>query len=432
MSDATPQALPLQAFPSPFRRGQANPRGAAGAPGATGTRAPTGTRDATGTAGGSRRPPESAHAVVGVEAARPDADVDAAPAPGQAPGFIEFRQVRKTFAARRGGAPVTALERIDLSVARSEIVGVIGRSGAGKSTLIRLVNGLEKPSSGRIVVDGVEISSLGERQLGPVRRSIGMIFQHFNLLSSRSVYGNVALPLEIAGVDKAAIRARVEPLLEMVGLADKRDRYPAELSGGQKQRVGIARALATKPSVLLSDEATSALDPETTASILDLLARIQREFGLTILLITHEMSVIRRIAHRVAVIDGGRIVEQGRGAGGFANPGPEVPRSFLARETGRRVPAFVAERLQPDPIPGGRAVMRIVFRGEHATDPVLSQLSRELGLDLNILSGSIERIAGQPFGILLVALPGDADTLARARTFLDARRLHTELIGHVA
>ena len=346
--------------------------------------------------------------------------------------FIDFRQVGKVYPARRDGAAVTALDGIDLSVGRSEILGVIGRSGAGKSTLIRLVNGLEKPSSGRITVAGIEISSLSERELGPVRRSIGMIFQHFNLLSSRSVYDNVALPLEIAGIDKTRIRQRVEPLLDIVGLADKRDRYPSELSGGQKQRVGIARALATKPKVLLSDEATSALDPETTGAILDLLARIQRELGLTILLITHEMSVIRRIADRVAVIDGGRIVEQGRVADVFANPVHETTRSFLDSETGRKVPAFVSEQLQREPIAGGKAVLRIVFRGEHATEPVLSRLSRELNLDLNILSGSIERIGGQPFGILLVAVPGDTLTLDRTKAFLETRKLQAEVIGHVA
>ena len=346
-------------------------------------------------------------------------------------GFICLESVSKVYPGRHGGPAVAALDGVDLSVARGEIVGVIGRSGAGKSTLIRLVNGLEKPTSGRVVVDSIDVGALDERALGPARRSIGMIFQHFNLLSSRTVFDNVALPLEILGADRAGIRRRVEPLLDMVGLADKRDRYPAELSGGQKQRVGIARALATEPKVLLSDEATSALDPETTASILDLLAGIQRELGLTILMITHEMAVIRRIAHRVAVIDGGRIVEQGTVADVFAAPSHATTRSFLGAETGRSVPAWIAERLQQAPVEGGKAVLRIVFRGEHATDPVLSQLSRELGIDVNILSGSIERIAGQPFGILLVALPGGAEALARATGFLADRELHTEVIGHV-
>lgn len=348
-----------------------------------------------------------------------------------AEAFIRLEGVRKTWPARKDGAAVTALDGVDLTIARGEIVGVIGRSGAGKSTLIRLVNGLEKPTAGRVFVGDTEVSALDEAGLGPLRRSIGMVFQHFNLLSSRTVFDNVALPLEIAGVDRTKIRSTVAPLLELVGLSDKRDRYPAELSGGQKQRVGIARALATEPRVLLSDEATSALDPETTTAILDLLAGIQRELGLTVLLITHEMSVIRRIADRVAVIDGGRIVEQGAVADVFAAPAHPTTRSFLGTESGRKVPEYVAARLRPEPTEGSQAVMRIVFRGEHATQPVLSQLTRGLGIDLNLLSGSIERIAGQPFGILLVALPGDPATLARARSFLSERQLAAEVLGHV-
>jgi D-methionine transport system ATP-binding protein len=350
----------------------------------------------------------------------------------EAPALNRHESVRKDYPAHRGRPAVTALEHIDLSVARGEIVGVIGRSGAGKSTLIRLVNGLEKPSAGRVLVDGADIAVLGETALGPARRTIGMVFQHFNLLASRTVFGNVALPLEIAGHRGKIVRERVEPLLERVGLTDKRDRYPAELSGGQKQRVGIARALANGPKILLSDEATSALDPETTAAILDLLAGIKRELDLTILLITHEMSVIRRIADRVAVIDGGRIVEQGPVAEVFAAPTHETTRSFLGSESGRRLPAWIADRLQPTPVEGGRAVLRIVFRGEHASTPVLSRLAREQNLDVNILSGSIERIADQPFGILHVALPGDHRALAHALGFLAGHELRTEVLGHVA
>jgi D-methionine transport system ATP-binding protein len=199
---------------------------------------------------------------------------------------IRLRQVEKTYAARGGTGAVTALHGIDLDVPRGSVLGVIGKSGAGKSTLIRLVNGLERPTAGEVEVDGVVVSALPERQLRSERRAIGMIFQHFNLLSRRTAYGNVALPLEIAGVPSAEIRKRVLPLLDLVGLADKADRYPAELSGGQKQRVGIARALATNPKVLLSDEATSALDPETTGHILALLRKVNADLGLTILLIT--------------------------------------------------------------------------------------------------------------------------------------------------
>ena len=267
--------------------------------------------------------------------------------------IVRLEKASKTFPGR-DGQPVTALQDIDLTVPQGSILGVIGRSGAGKSTLIRLVNGLEKPSSGKVIVDGADIAALPEAALRHARRSIGMIFQHFNLLSSRTAAQNIALPLEVAGYDKAEIRTRVEELLALVGLTDKRDRYPSELSGGQKQRVGIARALATKPKVLLSDEATSALDPETTRSILDLLARINDELGLTILLITHEMAVIRNIAREVAVIEGGRIVEQGDVFEVFTRPQHEVTRSFLADESGRALPPYVQNGSRPRRRPAAR------------------------------------------------------------------------------
>ncbi|WP_244642259.1 methionine ABC transporter ATP-binding protein [Chelatococcus reniformis] len=346
--------------------------------------------------------------------------------------MVRLEAVSKTFAARRGGGAVTALDHIDLAVAPGSVLGVIGRSGAGKSTLIRLVNGLERPSAGRIWVDGTDIAALGERELRQVRRSIGMIFQHFNLLSSRTAYGNIALPLEIAGVGRAEIKARVEPLLELVGLADKRDRYPAELSGGQKQRVGIARALATRPKVLLSDEATSALDPETTQSILDLLGTINRELGLTILLITHEMSVIRRIAKEVAVIDGGRIVERGDVYDIFTRPGHATTQSFLGGASGRAVPAGLAARLGPDRAAGSEAVVRVVFRGTLAAGAVVSSLSRELHADVKILSGAIDEVAGRPFGTLLIGLPSSDRHLAPALAYFAERGLDTEVLGYVA
>src|SRR5437868_9543614 len=231
--------------------------------------------------------------------------------PAKADVMVRFEGVEKTYPAYRGKPSVRALQNIDFAIPRGSITGVIGRSGAGKSSLVRLINGLEKPSAGRIVVDGRGVSALSGRELRLAQRSIGMIFQHFNLLSSRTAAANIALPLEIAGWSKADIAVRVAELLELVDIADKHDRYPSELSGGQKQRIGIARALATRPNVLLSDEATSALDPETTRSILALLKRINATLGLTIVLITHEMSVIRAVADAVAVIEGGAIVEAG-------------------------------------------------------------------------------------------------------------------------
>jgi ABC-type metal ion transport system, ATPase component len=367
----------------------------------------------------------NAHSPIAADAAIPPSD-EAEDA------IIRFEGVAKSFPARKSSAAVHALAGIDLDVPRSSIVGVIGRSGAGKSTLIRLVNGLEKPTAGRVIVDGTDVAQLGERALRSVRRSIGMVFQHFNLLSSRTVFDNVALPLEIAGTDAATIEARVTPLLDLVGLADKRGRYPAELSGGQKQRVGIARALAMEPKVLLSDEATSALDPETTRSILDLLGTINRELGLTILLITHEMAVIRAIAQRVAVLDAGRIVEQGDVFDLFTRPQHETTKTFLAAESGRELPAFVADQIRAEPMPGGQVVVRIVFRGPFATHPVLSQVTRELGIDVNILGGAVDSIAGRPFGTLIVGLPNDGTSLDKALAFLKERDLDTEVLGHVA
>ncbi|CAH1654200.1 methionine ABC transporter ATP-binding protein [Chelatococcus asaccharovorans] len=345
---------------------------------------------------------------------------------------VRFEGVAKTFAARGRQTAVAALEDIDLTVRRGAILGVIGRSGAGKSTLIRLVNGLEKPTAGRVLVDGTDVARLPEKDLRQLRRSIGMIFQHFNLLSSRTVYDNIALPLEIAGASREDIRQRVDPLIELVGLADKRNRYPAELSGGQKQRVGIARALATRPKVLLSDEATSALDPETTRSILDLLATINAELKLTILLITHEMAVIRGIARDVAVIDNGRIVEKGDVFDLFTRPRHPTTRTFLAAESGRALPAYVAERLTERAAPGSQAVLRIIFRGSHATDPVLSQITRTFAIDVNILGGTVDAIAGRPFGTLIVAVPDEADLLKRVTAFLTARGLDVEALGFIA
>lgn len=349
-----------------------------------------------------------------------------------APGFpiVRLEAVSKIFASHDGGSH-TALDQIDLSVPQGTILGVIGRSGAGKSTLIRLLNGLEKPTSGQVIVNDAEISALSEQQLRRERRAIGMIFQHFNLLSSRTVAENIALPLELADTDKNVAKKRVKELLALVGLTERRDHYPSELSGGQKQRVGIARALATKPEVLLSDEATSALDPETTRSILDLLKNINRELGLTIVLITHEMAVVRSIADQVAVIEHGKIVEKGDVFDIFTRPQHPVTRSFLEHESGRALPPTVLAQLKQEKGSCSQAVVRIVFRGPHATDPVLAQLASEVGIAANILAGSIDEVGGRPFGIITVALPSETERLDTALSFLSARQLDTEVLGYV-
>ncbi|MDB5656287.1 MAG: transporter related [Tardiphaga sp.] len=346
--------------------------------------------------------------------------------------IISFDGVSKIFPARSGSAEVRAVDNIDLKVPEGAIVGVIGRSGAGKSTLIRLINGLELPSAGKVNVDGLDIGSLDERSLRQARRSIGMIFQHFNLLSSRTAFENIALPLEIAGVARRDIAGIVHPLLDMVGLADKRDRYPAELSGGQKQRVGIARALATKPKVLLSDEATSALDPETTSQILALLKQINADLNLTILFITHEMSVVKKLADHVAVMEGGHIVEQGTTYEIFANPHHETTRRFVGEVTGGNVPDWLRAKLQPVYAPGLQAVIRIAFTGADADEPVLSRLTRAYNVDFNIMHGQIEYVADHPFGTLIASVAAEPDLLARLIAELTSTRNKVEHLGYVA
>ena len=346
--------------------------------------------------------------------------------------IISLEGVSKVYAARTTSPEVIALDHVSLAVPKGSIVGVIGRSGAGKSTLIRLVNGLEQPTQGRVVVDNVEVSALAERDLRLARQGIGMIFQHFNLLSSRTAFDNVALPLEIIGRSKREIEQAVAPLLEFVGLTDKRDRYPAELSGGQKQRIGIARALATRPKVLLSDEATSALDPETTAQILALIKRINTELDLTVLLITHEMSVVKTIADRVAVLEQGRIVEEGTTFDIFAKPRHPTTRSFVGSVTGATLPTWLANALRPERGAEGKAVVRIVFAGEHADEPVLSRIARLLATDLNILYGQIDAIADRPFGTLVISIDGDAVTLNAVRNACVTVGVQCEVLGYVS
>ncbi|MBR1203763.1 MULTISPECIES: methionine ABC transporter ATP-binding protein [unclassified Bradyrhizobium] len=352
--------------------------------------------------------------------------------PTTADAMVRFERVSKAYPAYRDKPSVQALKDIDFAIHRGSITGVIGRSGAGKSSLVRLINGLEKPSSGRVVVDGRDISGLSGRDLRLAQRSIGMIFQHFNLLSSRTAADNIALPLEIAGWPRRDIAARVAELLELVGIADKYDRYPSELSGGQKQRIGIARALATRPNVLLSDEATSALDPQTTRSILDLLANINRELGVTIVLITHEMSVVRQLAKEVVVIDGGHIVERGHVADIFTHPAHPVTQAFLSEVIGDSVPVSLASRLQPQPVAGGHAVIRVQVRGADAGDTIVARLARELSIDVALLAARIDEIGGQHVGSLSLGIPGGEAAASKAASYLSQNNLPVERLGYVA
>lgn len=321
-----------------------------------------------------------------------------------------------------------ALQDITATIARGEIIGLIGRSGAGKSTLIRVLNGLDRPQAGRVVIAGQDITDLDEAALQPIRRRIGMIFQHFNLLAQRTVAENVALPLKIAGQAPAARRKRVLELLDLVGLADKADQYPAQLSGGQKQRVGIARALAPDPVLLLSDEATSALDPETTHSILDLLARVNRELGLTILMITHEMEVVRRIAGRVLVLDAGRIIEEGPVARVLASPRGDTTKSLVSGLS-PSLPADLLARLAPT---GEQALLRVDLTGTAARLPILQRISRLTGTDARLLHGGVGDVQGEPYARFFIAL-GTADHATVAQVTADLHPLATavEVLGHV-
>lgn len=342
--------------------------------------------------------------------------------------MIRLENIVKTFSGDRG--PIEVLKGVSLSVKQGEIFGIIGPSGAGKSTLVRCVNLLERPTSGRMLLAGTDLTGLNEGELRAIRRRIGMIFQHFNLLSSRTVFSNVAFPLELAGTKKADLARMVDPLLDLVGLTDKRDVYPAELSGGQKQRVGIARALASQPAVLLCDEATSALDPETTKSILALLKSINRELNLTILLITHEMQVIKEICHRVAVIEDGLIVEEGRVFDVFTDPQTSIAKRFVHDAIAITLPREVMEKMAPEG-ERGNPLVRIIYSGPSAYLPVLSEISRNYDLRLNILHGQVEYIQGDPFGILTVEVEGPSVEFGRMVEYIQSHHLKMEVLGYV-
>ncbi|MGN6457992.1 MAG: methionine ABC transporter ATP-binding protein [Achromobacter mucicolens] len=341
---------------------------------------------------------------------------------------IVFEGLQKHYQGPVG--PVAALSDVSFSIARGEVFGIIGRSGAGKSTLLRSINMLERPSTGRVCVDGVDVGSMDEDALVGLRRRIGMIFQHFNLLSAKTVAENVALPLRVAGVKPAAARARVEALLDMVGLRDKADVYPSKLSGGQKQRVGIARALVHEPEVLLCDEATSALDPETTQSILALLLDINRKLGLTVVLITHDMAVIREVCHNVLVLDGGRKVELGEVWRVFGNPQADATRALL-RPLQHDLPADLAARLVPD-LHGrpGVAVLRLRFTGQGRPDGVSLQALAAMGPGATLLHGGLDRLRGHAQGSLLVSVPAGALQEEAARAALVADQI--KVLGYVA
>jgi D-methionine transport system ATP-binding protein len=341
--------------------------------------------------------------------------------------MIELRGLSQTYPGPTG--PVEALRGIDLHIPPGEVFGIIGKSGAGKSSLVRTINLLNRPTAGAVIVNGRDLTQLNDAELRAARRDIGMVFQHFNLLSSRTVFDNAALPLELVGMSRDEIRRRVDPLLELVGLKQLADRYPAQISGGQKQRVGIARALASRPKVLLSDEATSALDPETTRSILDLLRKVNQEMGLTVVLITHQMQVIKQVADRVAVIDAGRIVEQGPVLDVFTRPQQAITKSLIDEIVPQELPASVMARVRQlsAGLSGGVGqLLRLSYAGESAYQPILSHLIRDLGLELSILHGQIDEIQDQPFGSLAVFASGAAEQIQSAVAHLRQHGVQVE------
>lgn len=353
-------------------------------------------------------------------------------APDVAPpmGMVRLVGIAKTFHGKDGRS-VAALAGIDLDIPQGGITAIVGPSGAGKSSLLRAVNLLERPDAGTVIVGGRDLTALDEESLRRARQSIGMIFQHFNLLANRTVAGNVALSLELAGWPAAKIGPRVAELLELVGLTDKATQYPAALSGGQKQRVGIARALAPNPQLLLCDEATSALDPETTRSILALIRRINRDLGLTVLLITHEMAVVRDVADQVAVLEAGRIIEQGPVAQIFAHPSHPTTRRFLLGETGTELPAHLADRLSPSPVAGGATLVRLHAVGALAASPLLSDLGAA-GIGVRLVAGRVQPLGDTPFAGLIAALTGQIAAIDAAIQQLRARGAEIEVLGHVA
>ncbi|WP_432454492.1 MULTISPECIES: methionine ABC transporter ATP-binding protein MetN [unclassified Agarivorans] len=343
--------------------------------------------------------------------------------------MIEISDVNKVF--YQGEKEIVALNAINLSIPQGTIFGVIGSSGAGKSTLIRCVNMLEAPTSGQIIVDGVDLTTLSHPQLCQARRNIGMIFQHFNLLSSRTVFNNIALPLELANTDKTQIDRKVTELLDLVGLTDKRDTYPANLSGGQKQRVAIARALASDPKVLLCDEATSALDPATTQSILELLREINLQLGITILLITHEMDVVKSICHQVAIIGGGELVEKGTVGEIFAHPKTQLAHDFIRSTLDLSIPEDYRVRLNTKRVVGSHPLVRLEFTGATVDAPLISQIARQFNIDVSILSSDLDYAGGVKFGMMVAELLGNEADDSAAIEFLKQHKVKVEVLGYV-
>ncbi len=341
--------------------------------------------------------------------------------------MIRLEQVCKTFHTAAG--EVQAVRNVSLEIRDGEVFGIIGFSGAGKSTLVRCINLLERPTSGKVYVGEEELTALNEKHLREVRRKIGMIFQHFNLLRSRTVAQNIDFPLKKSGLSRQERDAKIQSLLELVGLTEKRDAYPSQLSGGQKQRVAIARALANDPKVLLCDEATSALDPQTTQSILRLLKQVNETLGITIVLITHEMAVVKDICDRVAIMEEGAVVESGDTVDVFSHPKETITRDFIETASNiRKIHELIEEKNELTRLKPGEQMVLLTYSGPNAGEPLISYLSHAFGIQANIIYGNIDFLKGKPIGKLVVTLSGDAGQLKKARDYIDSLGVEVEVI----
>lgn len=341
--------------------------------------------------------------------------------------MIELEQISKTFAD--AGREVHAVNNVSLTIRNGDVFGIIGFSGAGKSTLVRCINLLERPTEGSVRIDGKELTRMPAKELRQARRKIGMIFQHFNLMPSRTIFGNVAYPLKGSGLRKDQIAEKVRKLLDLVGIADKENAYPSQLSGGQKQRAAIARALANDPDILLCDEATSALDPQTTKSILKLLERLNRELGITLVVITHEMAVVKEICNRVAVMDHGRVVEEGEVFSVFASPKEELTRSFIKTTSNlQKIEELIAAKSPVVALKPGERIVRLSYVERNASEPLISTMTKKYGVILNIIFADIEIVQNAPIGGTVGILSGPRDKMDEALEDLRSKNVGVEVI----
>ena len=341
--------------------------------------------------------------------------------------MIELTHISKNFAS--GGRTVHAVQDVSLSIGKGEIFGIIGFSGAGKSTLVRCINLLERPTSGSVTVDGKEMTALSAGELRQARKKIGMIFQHFNLMPSRTVFGNVAYPLRGSGLSREQIADKVHRLLELVGIGDKAEAYPKQLSGGQKQRVAIARALANDPNVLLCDEATSALDPQTTKAILRLLKNLNEKLGITVVIITHEMAVVKEICDRVAVMEHGRVVEQGEVFNVFADPRQEITRSFIHTTSNlRKIEELIEEDSPVVQLKPGELIVRLSYIQRNVSEPLISTVSRKFDITLNIIFSDIAIVQNAPIGGTVAIISGERAQITQAMQYLSEKNVGVEVI----